>query len=102
MMDIHNETGHELIQVRAAADVGSVRIRDDDAFGGIVNYAARLQGLAKGAEIWVSNRVKQDVDYEKSSRHATLGWKQHKVTAGDTVLKGFEETELWQVDLPDG
>ncbi len=103
MMDIHNETGHELIQVRAAADVGSVRIRDDDAFGGIVNYAARLQGLAKGAEIWVSNRLKQDVDYEKSSRHATLGWKQHKVTAGDTVLKGFKgEHELWQVDLPDG
>jgi small GTP-binding protein len=98
MVDLHGNTGHELIRIRAVADVGSVRIRENDAFGGTVNYAARLQGLAKGAELWVSQKIKQEIDYEKADRHAVLPWKHHRVVAGDKVLKGFKgEHDVWQV-----
>jgi class 3 adenylate cyclase len=98
MFELHQHTGHELIRIRAVADVGSVRIRDNDAFGGTVNYAARLQGLAKGPELWVSNKVKQEIDYEKAERHTSLPWKHHKVIADEKTLKGFKgEHDVWQV-----
>ena len=41
-------------------------------FGTIVNYAARVESQAKGAEIWLSERAKADVDEEKAKAHGKL------------------------------
>lgn len=98
MLALHAETGHESIHIRAAADLGLVRIRENDAFGGTVNFAARLQGLAKGAEVWVSDKVKRSIDEEGEERLTRLPWKHHLVTADETLLKGFKgEHHVWQV-----
>lgn len=102
MVELHGDTGHETIMIRAAADIGTVRIRDNDAFGGTVNYAARLQSLAEGPEIWISDNVKRAIDTVRdgSGTGADLPWKHHRVIADEKVLKGFKgEHDVWQLAI---
>lgn len=99
MLDLHGHTGHELIKIRASADAGTVRIRENDAFGGAVNYAARLQSLAKGPEIWISERIKAGVDGAGEDRHVELPSRQYHIIASETTLKGFTgEHQVWQIE----
>ena len=103
MLALHDSTGHDAIHIRAAADVGLVRIRDNDAFGGTVNFAAQLQGLAADPEIWVSDKVKQSIDAADQKGHADLPWKHHLVTANETVLKGFKGAHhIWRIATASG
>jgi class 3 adenylate cyclase len=93
---LYRETGHELIKIRAGLHVGQVQIKEDDAFGAMVNYAARVAGQARGAEIWVSSRAKSDIDEERAAAHRSLRWIEHN----GVVLKGFQGThQLWSVEL---
>jgi class 3 adenylate cyclase len=71
-----------------------VRIEDKDAFGGMVNYTARVESCAMGAEIWISDRAKQDIDQEKATAHRSLCWSKH----ADCELKDFPgKHTLWSV-----
>jgi class 3 adenylate cyclase len=45
------------MRFRIGVNVGDVMVKDDDIFGDGVNVAARLEGLVKGGEIYVSRGV---------------------------------------------
>ena len=36
-----------------------MHVEEGDVFGGTVNFAARVVGAIKGAEIWLSDRAKE-------------------------------------------
>jgi class 3 adenylate cyclase len=91
-LELSASTGHELVRIRAGIHVGPVRIEEEDAFGAVVKYAARVESWAKVPEIWVSARVKQDIDHEKARAHRSLRWMEHV----DCELKGFPgKHSLW-------
>jgi class 3 adenylate cyclase len=93
-LEFHRSTGHEKIQIRAGIHVGPVQVEEEDAFGGMVNFAARVVGHAKGAEIWLSDRAHHDVQTEKARAHTSLTWAGHE----NCELKGFKGTHtLWSV-----
>jgi WD40 repeat protein/class 3 adenylate cyclase len=98
-LELHSSTGHEKVRIRAGVHVGPVQVEEEDAFGGMVNYAARVVGHAKGAEIWLSDRAYQDVQSERARAHAGLVWTQHP----NCELKGFRGTHtLWSAVSPIG
>ena len=57
------ETGHPQVKIRAGIHFGSIQVEEGDVFGGAVNFAARVVGAIKGAEIWLSGPAKQDIDH---------------------------------------
>jgi adenylate cyclase len=94
---LHGETGDDLVSIRAGIHVGPVDIEDEDAFGSMVDYAARVGGMAKGPEIWVSDVAKEHIDQEKARRHQPLLWTCHP----DCELKGVVDPQiLWSVTKP--
>lgn len=97
-IELQRNTGHPKVQVRAGIHIGSMEIEADDVFGGAVNFAARVVGAIGGAEIWVSDQVKWDIDQLGAKRHKPLEWKSHERTA----MKGLPgEFTLWSVtDTP--
>lgn len=93
-LSLHKNTGHDRVRIRAGINVGVVQIEDDDAFGTMVNYAARVESQAKEDEIWLSERAKADVDDDRSKAHEKLRWLSHP----DCELKGVPGTHvLWSV-----
>jgi small GTP-binding protein len=93
-LDIHKNSGHESISVRAGVHVGPIHIEEEDAFGAMVNYASRVQARAKGAEIWVSDRAHEDILAERAKAHKDLDWIRHP----NCVLKGFKgKQRLWSL-----
>ncbi|HTD82928.1 MAG TPA: adenylate/guanylate cyclase domain-containing protein [Gemmatimonadaceae bacterium] len=86
--------GDRQIQVRAGIHVGAMQIEEDDVFGGTVNFAARVVGAAKGANVWLSDRAHEDIHALRAERHQGLKWKRH---AGE-AMKGFRGTfTLWSL-----
>jgi adenylate cyclase len=51
-----NEPGASELQLRAGIHIGSVLPDEGDVFGRTVNFAARVVGVIKDAEIWLSVR----------------------------------------------
>jgi class 3 adenylate cyclase len=57
-----------------------MHVEDGDVFGGTVNFASRVVGAIKGAEIWLSNRAKEDIDGLGAGQHrrwdgsGTMAW----------------------------
>ncbi len=87
-------SGDDRVRVRAGLHVGPVDIIEEDAFGMTVNFAARLLGLSKGAEIWVSDECRHHITLAGVARHAHLKWKVHE----GVHLKGFGGAHrLWTV-----
>jgi class 3 adenylate cyclase len=41
------------------SDIGPMHVEEGDVFGGTMNFAARVIGSFKGAEIWLSDRPKK-------------------------------------------
>jgi class 3 adenylate cyclase len=71
-----------------------MEIEDDDVFGRAVNFAARVIGAIKGAEIWLSDEAKRDLDSLGARRHRDLRWVGHE----DIAMKGFSGTfTLWSL-----
>jgi class 3 adenylate cyclase len=96
-LDLWRDTGHPLVNVRAGIHTGTVTIHAGDAFGNAVNFAARVSSAAAGAEIYVSDRAKQDIDTKKAARHAGIGWR----SCDDVALKGFPgRHRLWTLAAP--
>lgn len=98
-ISLFKDTGDDRVKIRVGIHVGPVTIEQNDAFGITVNYAARVENMAKGAEIWVSNEAKTHIDQEGMERHSRLLWTVHN----DCELKGFKGSyRLWSAAIPKG
>lgn len=87
-------TGHPQIQIRAGIHTGPMHVEEGDVFGGTVNFASRVVGAIIGAEIWLSDRAKEDIDRLDAEQYEQLGWQRHDGVA----MKGFPGTfTLWAV-----
>ncbi len=51
----------------------------------MIQTAASVVGSSKVAEIWLSDRAKEDIDRLGAPRHKQLGWERHDGVA----IKGF-------------
>ncbi len=69
---LQRNTGHPQIQIRAGIHIGPMHVEEGDVFGGTVNFAARVVGAIKGAEIWLSDRAKEDIDRLGAAQHKQL------------------------------
>jgi class 3 adenylate cyclase len=91
---LQKNTGHPQVQIRAGIHIGAMQVEEGDVFGGTVNFAARVVGAIKGAEIWVSERAKADIDQLGAAQHKNLRWERHEGVA----MKGFPGTfTLWSL-----
>jgi hypothetical protein len=60
----------------------------------IFNLASRVVNKIKRAEIWLSNRAKEDIDRFSAHRHRTLLWERHD----GIEMKGFpDKYTLWSL-----
>jgi class 3 adenylate cyclase len=91
---LQNQPGAPEVRVRAGIHIGSVSPDEGDVFGRTVNFAARVVGAIKDAEIWLSDEARSDLDGLGASRFADLDWERH-----DNVhLKGFKgASRLWSL-----
>ncbi|MCH8807743.1 MAG: adenylate/guanylate cyclase domain-containing protein [Planctomycetes bacterium] len=95
---LKKDTGHPQVTIRAGIHIGPIHVEESDVFGGAVNFAARVIGAIKGAEIWLSDRAKEDIDHLGAARHKQLGWKRHE----DAAMKGFKGAfTLWSMQSAD-
>lgn len=66
----------------------------NDAFGETVDFASRIVGTINGAEIWLSDRAKEDLDRLRAQRHRNLIWDRHD----GIEMKGFSgKHTLWSL-----
>jgi class 3 adenylate cyclase len=71
-----------------------LQIEEGDVFGRTVNFAARVVGAIQGAEIWLSEQAKADIDVLGARRHEELQWQRQD----GVELKGFTGAfTLWSV-----
>jgi len=91
---LQENTGHPEVKIRAGIHIGPMHVEEGDLFGGTVNFAARVVGAIKDAEIWLSDRAKEDIDRLGAVKHKGLKWMQHNLEPGQ--LKGFKgKYTLW-------
>jgi class 3 adenylate cyclase len=91
---LHHGPGDTKIRVRVGIHIGRTQVEDGDAFGREVNFASRVVGAIKDAEIWLSSPAKADIDHLGARRFAGLNWEPHD----DIALKGFAGTfRLWSL-----
>ncbi len=91
---LKGSTGDPQVLIRAGIHIGSMHVEESDVFGGMVNFAACVVGAIEGAEIWLSDRAKEDVDRLSAKRHKRLRWDPHE----GVTMKGFAGTfTLWSM-----
>ena len=91
---LQGNTGHPQVQIRAGIHIGAMQVEEGDVFGGTVNFAASVVGAIKDAEIWLSERAKEDIDRLGSAKHSGLKWERHEAVA----MKGFPgKFTLWSL-----
>lgn len=89
---LQHEPGHSQIKIRAGIHIGPMQIEDNDVFGSVVDFAARVVDTITEPEIWLSNQAKEDLDRSGAQQHAELKWKQHQGIS----MKGFSGVHtLW-------
>ena len=82
------------MRIRAGIHIGPMRVEEGDVFGGTVNFAARVVGAVKDAEIWLSDRAKEDIDRLGAAKHKALKWERHEGAA----MKDFPgKFALWSL-----
>ncbi|HEY0321403.1 MAG TPA: adenylate/guanylate cyclase domain-containing protein [Pyrinomonadaceae bacterium] len=91
-------TGHPKVKIRAGIHVGEVHIIENDMFGGMVNYAARVLKAAADNEEWivVSDYAKTQIVQAIGSKNSDLLFSELKVK-----LKGFDDPykhKVWVVE----
>jgi class 3 adenylate cyclase len=88
-------TGDPQVQIRAGIHIGPMQVEESDVFGGTVNFAARVVGAIAGAEIWLSDRAKDEIDQLGRKQHEGLKWIRHE----DTPMRGFPGAfTLWSLN----
>jgi len=84
--------GHAQVQIRAGIHIGAMQVDEGDVYGSTVNFAARVVSAIEGAEIWLSERAKEDVERSGVERHRNLQWARHD----GVKAKGFSGVcTLW-------
>jgi class 3 adenylate cyclase len=74
--------------------IGPMHVEEGDVFGGTVNFAARVVGAITDAEVWLSDRAKDDIDRLGAAQHTRLKWVRHEGVA----MEGFPGTfTLWSI-----
>jgi class 3 adenylate cyclase len=72
-----------------------MQVEESDLFGSTVNFAARVVGSIKDAEIWLSEPAKADIDQLRAQRFNKLKWKQND----GVKMKGFPGSYiLWSLE----
>jgi class 3 adenylate cyclase/GTPase SAR1 family protein len=90
------DPGTAELRLRAGIHIGPLQIEEGDVFGRTVNFAARVVGAIKHAEIWLSEQAKADIEVLGARRHEELRWERHD----GIELKGFAGTStLWSVSV---
>lgn len=93
--ELQASPGHPQVRVRAGIHIGPMQVEEDDVFGGAVNFAARVVGAVEGAEIWLSDKAKEDLDRGGAGQHTRLEWKRHD----GVKMKGFNGSfTLWSLN----
>jgi len=93
-------TGDPRIAIRVGIHVGPVRIKEDDIYGLMVNYAARLSHVQVPGEegIFISDSAKANIEAEYGSTQKDFRFRQ----LGSANLKGFPPGErVWDVVTPE-
>jgi class 3 adenylate cyclase len=91
---LQRNTGHAQVEIRAGIHIGPMHVEEGDVFGGTVNFAARVVGAIQGAEIWLSDQAKDDIDRLGAGKHKQLRWERHDGVA----MKGFPGVfTLWSL-----
>lgn len=91
---LYSDPGRPELRLRAGIHIGPLQIEEGDVFGRTVNFAARVVGAIKEAEIWLSEQAKSDIDVLGARRHEDLQWHRHD----HVELKGFTGAfTLWSV-----
>ena len=88
------EPGDSSIRVRAGIHVGEMQVEENDLFGGVVNFAARIVSAVRNAEIWLSDRAMKDIAAWDARHHRGLKWEARL----GVEMKGFpEKFTLWSL-----
>jgi class 3 adenylate cyclase len=88
------ESGAPDLRVRVGIHIGSVSPDERDVYGRAVNFAARVVGAIKDAEIWLSDEALSDLEGFGAIRFKELHWKPH----ANIRLKGFRGAfRLWSL-----
>lgn len=88
------DPGHKQVRIRAGIHIGPMHVEDNDVFGGAVNFAARVVSAIAGAEIWLSDRARKDLDRGGARQHKQLKWERHE----GVRMKGFNDSvTLWSL-----
>src|SRR5207248_10772968 len=74
---LHADPGRPELRLRAGIHIGPVQVLADDVRGREVSFAARVVGVNKGAEIWLSNEAKKHIDILNAADHKNLKWVEH-------------------------
>ena len=61
------------LQIRIGIHIGEVIIRNKDVFGDGVNIASRIEALGKSGEIYISERVKEDIENKSELKTEFVG-----------------------------
>jgi len=90
-------TGDPRIGIRAGIHVGQVRIKDDDIYGLMVNYASRLQHALPIEGIYLSDFAKKEIESERGTTQTDF-----RFVRLPANLPSFGENEvIWQVITPE-
>lgn len=90
------DPGHPFLRLRAGVHVGPVRIEENDAYGMMVNYTARIVAEATPEQVWVSDRAHEEINEVHARAHRDLEWTEHS----ECFLKGFVGGQrLWSVGV---
>ena len=88
---LQRNAGHPQVQIRVGIHFGTMQVYQNDVFGATVGFAARMTNIIRGAEIWLSNAAKEEIDRLGATQHKPLQWQKHT-----TVVKGYAGTfTLW-------
>lgn len=91
---LQSNPGHLQVRIRAGIHIGPMRVEEGDVFGSTVNFADRVSKANKSAEIWLSDRAKEDIDSLGAEHHRNLKWQRHE----GIELKGFPGSfTLWSL-----
>lgn len=91
------DPGNSQIQIRAGIHIGSMGVEEGDVGGDTVNFAGRVVGAFKGAEIWLSNRAKEDLDQLRAKKYEKFEWERHD----GVPMKGYsDQVTLWSIRKP--
>ena len=99
-LNFRSDTGDARIAIRVGIHVGPVRIKDDDIYGLMVNYAARLSHVQVRGDtgIFLSDSAKANIEAEYGSTQKDFDLR----PVSDANLKGFPPGEtVWQVFTPE-